>query len=53
MLGFVDKNTKLFVKDFTGKHGTFHSEEAIKYGTQLVGGVTLKKGGQTSWSSSF
>jgi len=42
----VDKNTKLICQGFTGTHGTFHSKEAIAYGTNLVGGVTPKKGGQ-------
>ena len=42
----VDKNTKVICQGFTGKHGSFHSEQALKYGTQLVGGVTPKKGGQ-------
>ena len=42
----VDKNTKVICQGFTGTHGTFHSEQSIKYGTQLVGGVTPKKGGQ-------
>jgi len=42
----VNKNTRLICQGFTGTHGTFHSEQAIKYGTQLVGGVTPKKGGQ-------
>ena len=42
----VDKNTRLICQGFTGTHGTFHSEQAIAYGTNLVGGVTPQKGGQ-------
>ena len=42
----VNKNTKVICQGFTGTHGTFHSEQSLKYGTKLVGGVTPKKGGQ-------
>ena len=43
----VNKETKVICQGFTGTHGSFHSEQALKYGTQLVGGVTPNKGGQT------
>ena len=46
MAVIIDKNTKIIIQGFTGKMGTFHAEEMIKYGSNIVGGVTPGKEAQ-------
>ena len=46
----IDENTKMIVQGFTGKIGSFHAQEMMEYGSNLVGGVTPGKGGSVSYT---